>query len=118
MSVVAYRPLAMGLLHEPLASTDQLPRRSPPRPSALPARRPRARPHGVARPAPGRRPAGSQAVRLALAWLLATGNDIVVMPGTSSLTHLEMNLAAVNVALTPAEQAELTALATTQTEAL
>jgi aryl-alcohol dehydrogenase-like predicted oxidoreductase len=48
--------------------------------------------------------------RLALAWLLAQGEDIVAMPGTRDRTHLEMNVAATEVRLEPEECARLSAL--------
>jgi aryl-alcohol dehydrogenase-like predicted oxidoreductase len=45
--------------------------------------------------------------QLALAWVLAQGNDIVPIPGTKRPKYLEENLGALNVKLTPAEVAEL-----------
>jgi aryl-alcohol dehydrogenase-like predicted oxidoreductase len=39
--------------------------------------------------------------QLALAWVLAQGEDIVPIPGTKRRTYLEENLAAADVALTP-----------------
>jgi aryl-alcohol dehydrogenase-like predicted oxidoreductase len=48
--------------------------------------------------------------RLALAWLLGQGNDVVPMPGTRNLTHLEMNVTAVDIALTAHDLATLRAL--------
>ena len=38
--------------------------------------------------------------QLALAWVLAQGDDIVPIPGTTSAAHLEQNLAAVEIELT------------------
>ncbi len=43
----------------------------------------------------GRRPA-----QLALAWVLAQGRNIVPIPGTTRRTHLEENIAALNIELT------------------
>jgi len=40
-------------------------------------------------------------VQLALAWLLAQGDHIVPIPGTTNLVHLEENLGADSVALSP-----------------
>lgn len=40
------------------------------------------------------------AAQLALAWLLAQGNDIVPIPGTKKRTYLEENVDAVNIELT------------------
>jgi len=45
--------------------------------------------------------------QLALAWVLAQGNDIVPIPGTTKRTHLGENLAAVDVQLGAAELARL-----------
>jgi aryl-alcohol dehydrogenase-like predicted oxidoreductase len=41
------------------------------------------------------------AAQLALAWVLAQGNDIVPIPGTKRRKYLEQNLEAVNIRLTP-----------------
>ena len=41
--------------------------------------------------------------QLALAWVLAQGNDIVPIPGTKKLAYLEENLRALEVTLTPAD---------------
>jgi aryl-alcohol dehydrogenase-like predicted oxidoreductase len=41
--------------------------------------------------------------QLALAWLLARGNDIVPIPGTKRVKYLEENAGALNVELTPAD---------------
>jgi len=47
--------------------------------------------------------------QLALAWVLAQGDDIVPIPGTKRRTFLEENAAAAQIALTPGEAAELAA---------
>ena len=47
--------------------------------------------------------------QLALAWVLAKGDDIVPIPGTKRRKYLEENAAAVDIRLTPAEVAELEA---------
>jgi aryl-alcohol dehydrogenase-like predicted oxidoreductase len=39
-------------------------------------------------------------VQLALAWLLARGEDVVPIPGTKRVPYLEENVAAVDVTLT------------------
>jgi aryl-alcohol dehydrogenase-like predicted oxidoreductase len=49
--------------------------------------------------------------QLALAWLLARGDDIVPIPGTSSLARLEENAAAAELSLSPAELAALDEIA-------
>jgi aryl-alcohol dehydrogenase-like predicted oxidoreductase len=46
---------------------------------------------------------GIKAGQLALAWVLAQGEDIVPIPGTKRRTYLEENIAAAAVTLTPAE---------------
>jgi aryl-alcohol dehydrogenase-like predicted oxidoreductase len=45
--------------------------------------------------------------RLALAWVLTQGDDIVAVPGTSNPLHLEMNMAAPHVRLTPEQRTRL-----------
>ncbi len=47
--------------------------------------------------------------QLALAWVLAKGQDLVPIPGTKRRKYLEENAAAVNIHLTPQEVAELEA---------
>ena len=49
--------------------------------------------------------------QLALAWVLAQGNDIVPIPGTRSVSRLEENLAALDIELTHADLEALTAAA-------
>jgi aryl-alcohol dehydrogenase-like predicted oxidoreductase len=41
--------------------------------------------------------------QLALAWVLAKGNDIIPIPGTKKIKYLEENAGAVNVKLTPSD---------------
>ena len=50
---------------------------------------------------------GCKASQLALAWVLAQGEGIVPIPGTARRTHLEENLAALELILTPQDLAEL-----------
>lgn len=52
---------------------------------------------------------GVTAAQLALAWVLAQGNDVVPIPGTKRVKYLEDNVAAVEVKLTPADLAALDA---------
>ncbi len=54
--------------------------------------------------------AGCTPSQLALAWLLAKGEDIVPIPGTTSVAHLEDNLGAAQVRLSPALMARVEAL--------
>ena len=49
--------------------------------------------------------------QLALAWVLAQGEDVVPIPGTRRVPNLEENVAAVGVTLTPAELASIEAAA-------
>jgi aryl-alcohol dehydrogenase-like predicted oxidoreductase len=49
--------------------------------------------------------------QLALAWMLARGNDVVAIPGTKRRTYLEENLGALHVKLTPADLAEIDSIA-------
>jgi aryl-alcohol dehydrogenase-like predicted oxidoreductase len=52
---------------------------------------------------------GRSPAQIALAWLLAKGPDIVPIPGTRRIEHLEANAAAADIALSAAEVAELDA---------
>jgi len=51
------------------------------------------------------------AAQVALAWLLAVGPHVLLIPGTSSVSHLEENVGAARVRLTDADMAALDALA-------
>jgi aryl-alcohol dehydrogenase-like predicted oxidoreductase len=50
---------------------------------------------------------GCTPAQIALAWLLAQGPDVVPIPGTRRIAHLQDNLGALSVALTPEERAGL-----------
>lgn len=50
---------------------------------------------------------GSTPAQIALAWLLAQGPDVGPIPGTRRIAHLQDNLGALSVALTPGELDEL-----------
>jgi aryl-alcohol dehydrogenase-like predicted oxidoreductase len=50
---------------------------------------------------------GVKASQLALAWVLAQGSDVVPIPGTTTRAHLEENVAATAVALTPDDLARI-----------
>ena len=52
---------------------------------------------------------GVKAGQLALAWVLAQGEDVVPIPGTKRRKYLEENAAAVDIKLSPSEIAELEA---------
>jgi pyridoxine 4-dehydrogenase len=51
---------------------------------------------------------GATPRQVVLAWLLARSPAILPIPGTGSVSHLEENIAAAGITLTPAEVAELT----------
>jgi len=50
---------------------------------------------------------GIAVTQLALAWLLAQGDDIVPIPGTRSVRRLEENVASASVDLTPEDLARV-----------
>jgi aryl-alcohol dehydrogenase-like predicted oxidoreductase len=54
---------------------------------------------------------GVKPAQLALAWALAQGEDIVPIPGTAKREHLEENLAALDITLSPDELARIDAVA-------
>jgi aryl-alcohol dehydrogenase-like predicted oxidoreductase len=54
---------------------------------------------------------GCTPAQLALAWVLAQGNDIVPIPGTKRRTYLDQNLGALDVKLTPADLKRIDELA-------
>ncbi|WP_147112731.1 aldo/keto reductase [Tateyamaria sp. syn59] len=51
---------------------------------------------------------GAKPGQIALAWLLAQGDTIVPIPGTTQMPHLRDNVAAAQISFTDAELAELT----------
>jgi len=53
---------------------------------------------------------GATPAQIAIAWVLAQGEDIVPIPGTKRVKYLEDNVGAVHVALDPADLAELAAI--------
>jgi aryl-alcohol dehydrogenase-like predicted oxidoreductase len=53
---------------------------------------------------------GATPMQVALAWLLQRSSNILLIPGTSSLAHLQENLAAAALELPPAVLAELNAI--------
>ena len=50
------------------------------------------------------------ATQVAIAWLMAQGKDIIPIPGTKRVKHLEENAAAASLALTPAHLARIAAV--------
>ncbi len=53
---------------------------------------------------------GVTAAQLALAWVLAQGEDLVPIPGTRRVATLEQNVAAADIALTPEDLARIEAV--------
>lgn len=95
VGLAAYRPLGRGALTGPQVRPDESHGRDPT--AGLVVR--------TAQLVAARR--SLSVSRLALAWLLSQGDDIVALPATRSVTHLEMNLAAAGLVLSPADRAEL-----------
>ena len=99
---VAYAPLGRGLLTGRIRKVDDL------APNDRRRQHPRFQPENLARNvrlveeleamARGR---GVTAAQLALAWLLAQGEDIVPIPGTNHLKNVELNAAAADIRLSP-----------------
>ncbi len=54
---------------------------------------------------------GCKASQLALAWVLAQGEDVVPIPGTTRRAHLEENVAALELTLSPGDLARLNEVA-------
>jgi aryl-alcohol dehydrogenase-like predicted oxidoreductase len=111
VGIVACRPLGRGFLTGRIARADQL--------AAGDYRRgdPRFSPESIARNQGPLRAAEQLAAqldvglsRLALAWLLSQAPDVVPIPSTRNLLHLEMNAAAAQVRLTRADQDRLAEL--------
>ena len=55
--------------------------------------------------------AGATAAQVALAWVLAQGQHLAPIPGTKRVQHLEENVAADGITLTPAHLERLSAIA-------
>ena len=52
---------------------------------------------------------GVTAAQLSLAWVLSRGDDVIPIPGTRTTRHLEENVAALEVRLTPNQRERLEA---------
>jgi aryl-alcohol dehydrogenase-like predicted oxidoreductase len=109
---VAYSPLGRGFLTGRIRSPEDLPeddfRRNNPRFAGDNFRRNLdvvAKVHEIA----SRK--GCTPGQLALAWVLAQGDDIVPIPGTKHLSYLEENLAAADVILSEEDLAQIEELA-------
>jgi aryl-alcohol dehydrogenase-like predicted oxidoreductase len=101
IALVAYSPLGRGFLGARFRSIDDLAsndwRRTNPRFQGEQFQRNLAIADRISEVA---REKGVTSAQLALAWVLAQGDDIIPIPGTSSRTRLEENIGAWNVALT------------------
>jgi aryl-alcohol dehydrogenase-like predicted oxidoreductase len=101
---MAYAPLGRGFLTATMKTLDAL------LPKDRRREHPRFSPDNIGRNAQLLEPLEKMAAgkkctpaQVALAWLLAQGDDIVPIPGTKRRTYLEQNCAAVNVKLTKEE---------------
>ena len=110
IAIVAYSPLGRGLLSGAVTSRSGLSkgdwRLTQPRFSEANLGRNVQRGEALAALAQKR---GCTPAQLALAWLLAKGDDVVPIPGTTSIARLEENVAAARIALSAAEVAEVEA---------
>jgi aryl-alcohol dehydrogenase-like predicted oxidoreductase len=109
---VAYSPLGRGFLTGRFRSPDDLPegdwRRQNPRFQGENFRKNLALVDRIRELAAAKRVTASQ---LALAWVLARGDDVVPIPGTRHRARVEENAAAAAVRLSPEELAQLDAMA-------
>jgi aryl-alcohol dehydrogenase-like predicted oxidoreductase len=108
LGFVAYSPLGRGFLTGQIKSIDDLAaddwRRSSPRFQGENFQRNLDLVHEIEAMAREKRCAPSQ---LALAWVLAQGDDIVPIPGTKRRAYLEENVGALSVKLTPDDLARI-----------
>jgi aryl-alcohol dehydrogenase-like predicted oxidoreductase len=89
---VAYSPLGRGFLTAKITNLDELPKDDWRRGWAIASRK------------------GCTPAQLALAWVLAQGDDIVPIPGTKRRQYLEENVGALDIRLTPEELTEIDGL--------
>lgn len=108
---VAYSPLGRGFLTGQFKSFDDLPaddyRRNAPRFQGENFAKNLALVKQIEEMA---RAKGCTPGQLALAWVLAQGNDIIPIPGTKRLKYLEENNGSLEVALTPEELRQIDAI--------
>ena len=108
ISYVAYSPLGRGLLSATKKATADIPEDD--RRRQHPRFQDGNLDHNVAlvrRVAEIAEKKGCTPSQLALAWVLAQGEDVVPIPGTKRLEYLEENLGALDVTLTPDDLARL-----------
>jgi len=108
ISFVAYSPLGRGLLTASPARLDTMPQDDARR------RHPRFAPENIAhnidlaqRVAEIARERSCTPGQLALAWLLAQGDDVIAIPGTKRIERLMENIGALSVTLAPADVARI-----------
>ena len=108
IGVVPFSPLARGFLSGEITSLDQLPendyRRGNPRFQGENLEHNLSLVRAVTQLASDK---GVRPTQLALAWVLAQGDDIVPIPGTKKVSYLEENLAASDIELTAEDHAYL-----------
>jgi aryl-alcohol dehydrogenase-like predicted oxidoreductase len=108
---VAYSPLGRGFLTGQIKSPDDLPaddyRRDHPRFTGEAFEQNLALVRQVSDLAAEK---GCTPAQIALAWVLAAGNDVVPIPGTKRRSYLEDNLGALDVVLTADDRARLDAI--------
>ena len=110
IAFVAYAPLGRGLLTGQVRSLEDI------APHDLRRRQPRFQPGNLERNLQLLQPLeaiaqthGVSKAQVALAWLLAQGEDVIPIPGTKQEKWLEQNVAAVDLTLTSAELERLAA---------
>ncbi len=112
IGLVPYSPLGRGFLTGAIRSLDALDeddfRRHNPRFQGENLRRNIAIVEAVDRVAGAH---GATPAQVALAWLLAQGDDLAPIPGTKRRTYLEQNLGALELTLTDADLADLAGVA-------
>jgi aryl-alcohol dehydrogenase-like predicted oxidoreductase len=112
IAYVAYSPLSRGLLGGRIRSADDLAaddwRRQVPRFQGENLVRNLEVVANLAEMAEAR---GVDLASLAIAWVLAQGDDLIPLVGTSRADHVERNLQALEIALTPGDLAAIDALA-------
>jgi aryl-alcohol dehydrogenase-like predicted oxidoreductase len=108
IAYVAYAPLGRGLLTGRIRSVDDL------APNDRRRRHPRFQPENLAKNVKlvealeaMARGQGLTSSQLAIAWILAQGEDIIPIPGTNHVRNLELNVAAADVVLSAEKLARL-----------
>ncbi|QXC61830.1 aldo/keto reductase [Aquihabitans sp. G128] len=108
MGIVPYSPLGRGFLTGSFTTPDDLPegdwRRNNPRFAAEAMAANQALVELVRNVADGY---GATPGQVAIAWILAQGDDLIPIPGTKRVTYLEDNAGGASVQLTPADLEQL-----------